>query len=120
MIQKYKNTKTIVDGIKFDSKLESRAYEILRDNQIQVKLQPSFELQAKYKHGKESIRAIIYKADFLVTINGIEYIIDIKGMETPVFKLKKKILLYKYPEINFLTIKTLKQLNNFLCLHTQT
>jgi hypothetical protein len=42
-MNKFKNNWTTVDGIKFQSKLEAKFYEILKPHIIQ--LQPSFELQ---------------------------------------------------------------------------
>lgn len=69
-MSKYRNKKTIVDGIKFDSKAEAMRYKQLKilqqSNYItNLKLQPKFELQAKYINNKgEHVRAITYKADF--------------------------------------------------------
>lgn len=69
-MSKYKNIRVMVDGIKFDSKAEARRYAELKlmedtGHIKELKLQPKFELQPKYKNNKgETIRAIIYKADF--------------------------------------------------------
>ena len=69
-MNKYRNRKTIVNGIKFDSKAEANRYielKMLERNGYIEKLilQPKFELQSKYKNNKgENIRAITYKADF--------------------------------------------------------
>lgn len=69
-MSKYKNIKVMVNGIKFDSKAEARRYAELKlmedtGHIKELKLQPKFELQPKYKNNKgETIRAIIYKADF--------------------------------------------------------
>lgn len=69
-MNKYHNCKVMVDGIKFDSKAEARRYvelKIMEDTGHikELKLQPKFELQPKYKNNKgETIRAITYKADF--------------------------------------------------------
>lgn len=108
---KYKNIKTKVDGIKFDSKAEAKRYielkMLLKGKYItDLELQPKFELQPKYINNKgEHIRAIIYKADFMYIKNGITIVEDVKGVETKDFKLKKKILEYKYPDIDFKLIK---------------
>lgn len=108
---KYKNIKTKVDGIKFDSKAEAKRYielkMLLKGKYItDLELQPKFELQPKYINNKrEHIRAIIYKADFMYIENGITIVEDVKGVETKDFKLKKKILEYKYPDIDFRLIK---------------
>lgn len=111
MILKYKNTKTIVDGIQFDSKLEARAYVYLRDNPnyLIYELQPKFELQEKFAYRGKTIRAINYIADFLIAYRDVFYVVDAKGVETPEFKLKMKMLHYKYPALNFVLLKSIKQ-----------
>ena len=69
-MNKYRNIKTIVDGIKFDSKAEAERYIQLKVLQNQgfitnLELQPQFELQPKYINNKgKTVRAITYKADF--------------------------------------------------------
>ena len=64
-MSKYKNIKVMVNGIKFDSKAEARKLMEDTGHFKELKLQPKFELQPKYKNNKgETIRAIIYKADF--------------------------------------------------------
>lgn len=110
-MSKYHNRKTTIDGITFDSQAEARRYMelklLLKAGQISnLKLQPIFELQPKYKNNKDkSIRAITYKADFQYIENGKAVVEDVKGMETKEFKIKQKILEYKYPDIDFRLIK---------------
>ena len=74
---KYGAKKTVVDGIKFDSKTEA---EYFSQNKPLIK-----ELQPKIYLTKARI---LYKPDFLLKSG--EYV-DVKGFETPVFKLKKKL-----------------------------
>ncbi len=114
-MNKYHNCKVMVDGIKFDSKAEARRYvelKIMEDTGHikELKLQPKFELQPKYKNSKgQCIRAITYKADFsyIETHSEVGKLIveDVKGVETKEFKLKKKMLEYKFPDIDFRIIK---------------
>lgn len=110
-MSKYNNKKTIVDNIKFDSKAEAMRYKQLKifqqSNYItNLKLQPKFELQAKYINNKgEHVRAITYKADFSYIEKGKLIVEDVKGMETKEFKLKKKMFEYKFPEIDFRLVK---------------
>ena len=114
-MNKYHNCKVMVDGIKFDSKAEARRYvelKIIEDTGHikELKLQPKFELQPKYKNSKgQCIRAITYKADFsyIETHSEVGKLIveDVKGVETKEFKLKKKMLEYKFPDIDFRIIK---------------
>ena len=100
-MSKYNNKKTIVNGIKFDSKLESEFYEYLLEMGCDFELQPVFLLQDKFEHNGKKYRKIEYKADFRIG----NVVIDVKGQETDVFKLKRKMLLYKYPEIEFYCVK---------------
>ena len=99
---KYNAQKATADSIEFDSKHERDYYLYLKKqkqegNLKDFELQPSFELQPKFKKKGQLIRAINYKADFKVYMNdGQIVIIDVKGFETPDFKLKKKLFEYKY------------------------
>ena len=83
-MNKYRNRKTIVDGIKFDSKAEAKRYielKLLQKNGLitNLQLQPRFELQPGYKNNKgENIRAITYKADFSYIENGKMIVEDVK------------------------------------------
>lgn len=107
---KYHNTKTIIDGIKFDSKRESDYYCELklrkRANEIlDFELQPSFTLQDGFVYQGKKIRPIKYIADFRVIHKDFSVeIIDVKSsktFQTKEYRLKKKMLLYKYPNIVF-------------------
>lgn len=104
-MHKYHAKSTIVDGIKFPSKAEARRFEELKLLQkagviTRFQMQPSFVLQEAYiKPNGKKVRAIVYKADFEVFYpDGHVEIEDVKGMETPLFKLKKKVFEYKYPD----------------------
>lgn len=97
---KYQNKKVIVKGIKFDSKLESNIYlkilELSKTYDFSYKLQPKYELMPKFRLDGECFRAIDYIADFEICINGKVYVLDAKGLKTPVFKLKEKLFANKY------------------------
>lgn len=108
---KYNNQKTIVDGIEFDSKKEADYYIHLkllkRAGEIKdFGLQPRFELQEGFDKNGKRYRPITYYADFIITNNdGTTEIIDVKSsktFKTQVYRIKKKMFEYKYPE---LTIK---------------
>ena len=103
MYSKYKNTKVFINGVKIDSKKEAKRLtelELLqkagkiKDLQKQVK----YELQPKYKLNKKTIREISYIADFVYyDIDKKDYVIeDVKGYRTDLYKLKKKMFMYKY------------------------
>lgn len=105
---KYNNVKCYYDGKKFDSKAEMEYYQQLlwlkKAGEIKsINCQVRFELQPAYKlpTGK-TIRNITYVADFVVGYSdGKIKVIDVKGEKTDVYELKKKMLLYKYPDIDF-------------------
>jgi len=99
---KYKNKKCLVDGILFDSKKEAKWYlyyrELLRSGVISdLKLQTKFILQENFKYNEKTERKISYIADFSYMQNNNFYVIDVKGMKTDVYKIKRKLFLFKYP-----------------------
>ena len=104
-MSKYNSKKTIIDGFTFDSKDESECYKMLKDLKSKgiiydFELQPTFELQEKFRKDGKTYKPITYIADFRVFIDEKEsYIIDVKGMLTQVFSLKLKLFHYKYPDI---------------------
>lgn len=102
-LNKYNNHKTKVDGIEFDSVREAERYKELKllekAGEIEyLELQPKVVLQDKFVYKGKTIRAITYKADFAYFDKRKQksVIEDVKGMETDVFKIKKKMFLKKY------------------------
>jgi hypothetical protein len=103
VMPKYNASKTVIDGIQFDSKAEGEYYIHLKEKQLRgeiraFNLQPKFMLQEGFKKGDKQIRPIYYIADFEILHNdeSIE-IVDVKGFETADFKIKKKLFEKKYP-----------------------
>ena len=110
-MSKYGNKKVFVDGEEFDSQLEAnRWYELKllqRAKQIKdLRRQIRFELQPSYKKNGKTIQSINYIADFVYyDINKKKFIVeDTKGYKTEIYKLKKKIFEYKYPELEITEI----------------
>lgn len=97
---KYGNKKTqTADGIVHDSQKEAQRWSELllmqragyiKDLQRQVK----YELIPK----QDGERACYYVADFVYkdTVLGQTIVEDVKGFETDVFKIKRKLLLHRY------------------------
>ena len=81
---KYKNKKTVIDGIKFSSKKEA--------------IRPKFLLQEKFiGPNGEKIRDINYIADFLYIDKERGVIVeDVKGIKTEIYKLKRKLFLKNF------------------------
>ena len=110
MRSKFNAMKVTIDGVTFDSKKEAARYQELRLMERaglikDLELQPEYELIGAYRRqdGKW-IQAIKYRADFryLDTQTCKRIVEDVKGMQTQVYLIKKKILLWKYPDINFI------------------
>lgn len=94
--------------ITFDSKLEKKYYEDvvvpgLQDGSIiKAELQKKYNLQPSFKRENKTIRAIDYISDFTLTYaDGSILVIDIKGRATADAKIKKKMMHYVHPELNF-------------------
>lgn len=109
---KYKNKKTIVDGIPFDSLKEARRYGelklLVKGGVIKdLELQPVFELVPSQIHGGKTMRKVSYIADFMYKDikRGVTVVEDVKGFKTDVYKIKKKLFLYKYPKYEFKEIR---------------
>lgn len=104
---KYHAQKTVVGGVEYDSKKESkRAQELeyleklgkIKNLQKQVR----FILQDGYVNNQgQKIRPISYIADFVYEEDGKKIIEDSKGFRTEVFLIKKKLFEKKYPEFYF-------------------
>lgn len=115
-MNKYRNRKTVVNGIVFDSKKEAKRYQELllleRTGAIQ-----SLERQKKYilipaqrewssevytkgkkkgqpKQGKLLERECSYIADFVYQENGQTIVEDTKGVRTKDYRIKRKLMLY--------------------------
>ena len=109
-MSKYKNKKTQVDMYVFDSIAESKRYKELalleKAGKItELELQPRFLLQESFKKNGKTYRKIEYIADFQYMENGQLIVEDVKGKETEVFKLKRKLFEKKYPELELKLIK---------------
>lgn len=102
---KYHNKKVECDGIIFDSAKEKNYYcelKILRmaGEVIDFERQVTFELQPKFRHAGKTERAIKYIADFVIKYkDGRTVVVDTKGFRTKEYLLKRKMLLYKYPDM---------------------
>lgn len=102
-------TPTIVDNVKYRSKLEARCAQILKENNILFEYEPfKIEYIPKFEYKGTKYRAAYYTPDFVIDN---KYILEIKGFSTEVYKYKKKLVLltllrnnnYDYTEIKTLT-----------------
>ncbi len=95
-MSKYHSKKTEVDGYIFDSKAEAVRYSELKlleaAGEIEhLQLQPKFPILVNGK------KICTYIADFQYNDHGRVVIIDVKGIKTPVYRLKKKLFEALYP-----------------------
>lgn len=102
---KFFNQKTVVDGITFDSKMESQYYLHLKKMKDEgfvreIELQPRYLLIPSFQKKGKTIRKMEYIADFLITYkDGFQLVVDVKGMLTDSFKIKQKLFDYLHPKI---------------------
>ena len=103
-MNKYRNKQKVIQGHVFDSKKESERFLELRQWKkmgkiAELDLQPSFTLQGGFEdaQGKKH-QPIIYFADFMYRDQKTGEVIveDVKGIKTEVYRIKKKLFLYKY------------------------
>lgn len=108
---KYGAEKTVTDGMKFDSKREARRWcdlkvlekaGIIKNLERQVKF---VLIPAQYGpdktgpkggriRGRLIEREVAYVADFVYWENGQRVVEDAKGMRTPDYVIKRKMMLY--------------------------
>jgi hypothetical protein len=90
---KYGAVRTTVEGVTFDSKAEANYYLTLRllerAGQVRdIELQPSFVLRVN------DVIVGTYRGDFRYydAALGAVVVADVKGVKTPVYRLKKKLV----------------------------
>lgn len=108
---KYRNTKTIFDGIEFDSRKEAARYKELKlleaageisNLEMQVKFvliptqrEPDFVgVRGGIKKGKVIEKECSYLADFVYIRDGEVIVEDTKGIRTKDYIIKRKLMLY--------------------------
>jgi hypothetical protein len=92
-MNKYKNIKTVVDGIKFDSKKEASHYLVLKQKRDKNEI-CDLQLQPKFSISFNGVKICTYIADFrFLDLEKAEYVTqDVKGFITPVFRIKQKLV----------------------------
>lgn len=105
MISKYKNKKVNTEEGVFDSMREYKRWILLREREEKGEIS-NLERQVMYQlmprltdeNGKFLYHPIRYYADFRYTDNttGKVVVEDSKGMKTPEYKIKKKLMYWQY------------------------
>lgn len=101
---KYGAVPTVVDGIRFASKAEAKRWKELllleRAGQItRLRRQPRFDLVVRNE------KVGTYVGDFGYGTSACDVIEDVKGVATPVFKLKWAICRLLYPSISWRIVR---------------
>lgn len=102
-MNKYRNKKTTIDGITFDSKREADRYCELLLLQKAGEI-TNLTLQEKYVlvDKTPTERPVIYKADFSYNLpDGRVVVEDVKGHRTKEYIIKRKLFKWRYPDIDF-------------------
>lgn len=101
---KFNNKACYRDGAKFDSHMERTRYDQLKfllsvGKISDLRLQPKFLIIEGYRRqsGKK-VAPTFYIADFQYTDNnsGKQFVEDVKGKETEVFRIKRKLFETRY------------------------
>jgi hypothetical protein len=90
-VSKYRNQKTEVNGITFDSKKEALRYGQLRLLE-KLGLIQDLKLQVKFPLVVSGVKIGSYICDFQYQEGHTIKTEDVKGMRTPVYNLKKKLV----------------------------
>lgn len=106
---KYHARKCTINGVTYDSKKEAaRAQDLIMLEKAgrihDLKFQVPFLLQDSFERNGEKFRKIEYIADAQYLEDGKLIVEDTKSFITknnPVYRLKKKLLLFRYPCIVF-------------------
>lgn len=127
-------TTTSIDGYKFKSKLEARAYSILKDSglpftytPVSITVQPSFrptvpffkknKVTKRLKMDSTMVRGITYTPDFVVYKSHYTIYIETKGFKTDSYNIKVKLFrqwLENQSGVYFAEITSLKELRELI------
>lgn len=96
---KYNARRVTVDGITFDSVRESERYQELKLMEqareiTWLQVHPRFEILPAFNRNDKRERPTYYEADFQYQEGDKVVVEDVKGMQTDVFRLKRKLFLF--------------------------
>ena len=105
-MSKYGNRPARRDGYRFDSQAELRRYEQLTLLQSAgeidgLQVHPRYTIIDALMVGTKREPPIVYEADFGYWQAGQLIVEDVKGAWTPVFKIKRRLFLARYRDVNF-------------------
>jgi hypothetical protein len=90
---KYKAQRTLLDGICFDSQAEAHYYAALKLRERAGEVE-DVEMQRSYALTINGVLVCTYRADFVFWDVAMKRrrVIDVKGVVTPVFRIKQKLM----------------------------
>jgi hypothetical protein len=93
---KYHNQPITIDGERFDSKREAAYWQGLkareRNGEIQhLRRQVCFPIWGIDRFNERQY-VCEYVADFVYEEHGVRHVVDVKGVRTPIYRIKKKFL----------------------------
>ena len=109
---KFGAKKVYIDGIKFDSEMEAKYYQLLKEREanrwaFNIKVHPRYVLQEAFDKNEKHYNEIAYEADFeFNTICPYKvHIVDVKGFPTDEFQILRKLFEFKYPQYDLEVLK---------------
>jgi len=108
---KYRNRRTKVDGITFDSNAEADRYCELKALQSAGEVlwfirQPRFLLQEGFTKDGRLYAPIEYVADFLICwADGSITVEDVKGMRTREYRMKRNLFEKRFPTLRIVEVE---------------
>ena len=94
MVSKYKNIKTVIGDISFDSRKEASHWQLLKLRE-RAKEISDLQRQVRFKLIVEGVLICTYVSDFSYVENESAVIVDVKSEFTrklPVYRIKKKLM----------------------------
>jgi hypothetical protein len=108
---KYGNRKVFLYGFHFDSQAEANRYGELRlleqaGEITDLVVHPRYLLQEGFTNAEgRRVYPIHYIADFEYIEDGKRIVEDVKGHQTAVFRLKRKLFEYRYQDMEFRVVE---------------
>jgi len=88
---KYKNKKTVIDGVAFDSAAEARHWQLLKCREKAGEI-TELRRQVPFLLCVNGQVICTYRADMTYKENGKLVTVDVKGFRTEAYRLKKKLM----------------------------
>jgi hypothetical protein len=95
---KYRAQPVVIDGIRFASKAEARRYGQLKLLEKAGEIS-GLQLQPKFPIVVNGVKVCAYIADFAYFTATGRVVEDVKGVQTPMFRLKRKLVEAIYPGV---------------------